>query len=483
VVRVQDQEIQDGLITIEEVVSLGPGWLAIYTQEGGVLGRLIGYEAVRHGSNKNLKVEVDAGDATEVLYATLHIDAGMIGLFEFPGPDRPAVVGGTAVAPTFNRIASASELTQSEAVEATQAAAGGEPIAVTGVNPPSSQPSELSIQDQELVEGTLKAELVVSAVPGWLVIYNQDGSEPGEMIGYTAVQQGENRDVVVTVDTSKATGTLFAVLHVDAGEAGKPEFSDLDKPVIDGTRIVLAAFRTQAFEAAGAGEPRPTPSGNPPAIVLEDQAIRGGTVKAATVNSSEQGFLTIRNQTPDGTIGPIIGWTAVSTGENQDVIVNIGVISATETLYGILHVDEDPKGLLEFPGPDQPLMVDDQMFTQPFTVTGGLQGEHVTIEMTDGDSPHLIDGQGMSLYIFSEDTRGVSNCTGDCQKDWLPVLAMGRLIPGEGVMPSKLGILEHPNGNRQVTYGGLPLYYFVGDKQPGSTLGLGVDGRWSLATP
>jgi hypothetical protein len=331
-IRVQDQEIQDGSVKIEEVVSLGPGWLAIYTQEGGVLGRLIGYESVRHGSNKNLEVEVNASDATDVLYATLHIDAGMIGLFEFPGPDRPAVVGGTAVAPTFNRIVSASESAQAEATEDVQTAGEGQPLPNTGVTPSAvSQALELTIQDQELVQGTVKADLVVSAGPGWLVIYNQSGREPGEIIGFTSVQQGENRDDIVEVDASKATETLFAVLHADAGEAGKPEFADLDKPVTDGTRIILATFMMKAVDVVDSGEPLPTPVSSSPSIAIEDQEIRGGTLKAVSVNSPVQGFFTIHNQTPDGTIGPVIGWTGVEIGENKDIIMNIDVIDATET--------------------------------------------------------------------------------------------------------------------------------------------------------
>jgi predicted lipoprotein with Yx(FWY)xxD motif len=483
-VRVEDQEIQAGSVTIEEVVSLGPGWLAIYTQEGGRLGRLIGYEQVKHGANKNLQVEVNAGDATEVLYAMLHVDAGMIGIFEFPGPDRPALVGAAALAPTFETIAGASELAQAGGAGDVQTGTAGQTIPNTGGTPASdSQTQVLTIQDQELIEGTVKAELVVSAEPGWLVLYNQSGRESGEIIGFAAVEQGENRDILVRVDVSKVTDTLFAVLHVDAGEAGKPEFAYPDKPATDGERIILATFMTKTVDTAGAGEPVPAPASISPSIVIEEQAIRGGTVKAVSVSSPVPGFFAIHNETPDGLIGPIIGWTGVGTGENKDVLVHIDVIDATETLYGIVHVDEDTEGLLEFPGPDLPLMVDDQMLVQPFQVTGGLQGAYLTIKSTGGDAPHLVDGKWMSLYTFSEDTRGASSCTGECQKSWLPVLAMGRLIPGEGIATGRLGILEHPNGNRQVTYSGLPLYYFIGDEKPGDTLGQGLEGQWSLATP
>jgi predicted lipoprotein with Yx(FWY)xxD motif len=67
--------------------------------------------------------------------------------------------------------------------------------------------------------------------------------------------------------------------------------------------------------------------------------------------------------------------------------------------------------------------------------------------------------------------------------NWLPVLAMGRLLPGEGVTPKKFAIIVYKNENRQVTYGDMPLYYYVGDQKPGDTLGEGVDEQWHLARP
>jgi predicted lipoprotein with Yx(FWY)xxD motif len=37
---------------------------------------------------------------------------------------------------------------------------------------------------------------------------------------------------------------------------------------------------------------------------------------------------------------------------------------------------------------------------------------------------------------------------------------------GAGVKASLLGTIRRSNGSRQVTYGGRPLYYYVGDKKP-----------------
>jgi predicted lipoprotein with Yx(FWY)xxD motif len=230
-------------------------------------------------------------------------------------------------------------------------------------------------------------------------------------------------------------------------------------------------------------ESTPEPDATDPTLVVHDQAIRGGTVRIDSTNSPSWGFMTIHNQNAAGAFGPIIGWTPVKRGENRDILVKIDVKKATETLYAMLHVDEIPVGVLEFPGPDKPVMVMDQMLAQPFKATGGLWGTEVQISATSGESPHLVDGEGKSLYTSLNDSSGVSNCTGDCLKIWLPVQVTGRIIPGDGVNASKLGVLVLTNENRHVTYASLPLYYYIEDMEAGDTLGHGIDGLWFLATP
>jgi hypothetical protein len=58
---------------------------------------------VADGENDNVLVEIDASGATATLYAMLHIDAGEIGTWEFPGgPDTPAMAGDQIVTPAFS---------------------------------------------------------------------------------------------------------------------------------------------------------------------------------------------------------------------------------------------------------------------------------------------------------------------------------------------------------------------------------------------
>jgi heme/copper-type cytochrome/quinol oxidase subunit 2 len=96
-VTVNDQAVQDARVTIAEVVSEGPGWLVIHLNAGGKPGAVIGYAAVKDGENPNVVVAVDPKRATGGLFAMLHTDAGVVGTYEFPGPDVPVMAAGGMV--------------------------------------------------------------------------------------------------------------------------------------------------------------------------------------------------------------------------------------------------------------------------------------------------------------------------------------------------------------------------------------------------
>ena len=87
----------------------------------------------------------------------------------------------------------------------------------------------------------------------------------------------------------------------------------------------------------------------------------------------------------------------------------------------------------------------------------------------------LVDGKGMTLYLFEKDKGGKSACDGACASAWPPVLTSGKAMPGQGVKASLLGTTMRPDGTTQVTYNHWPLYYYVADKAPGDTTGQDID--------
>ncbi len=89
-VTVSDQDASAGTVTIEKVVADQPGWIVIHAdQDGGPGPVIIGFAPVGVGNNSNVTVEIDLDQATETLYAMLHLDLGAAGEYEFPGEDAP----------------------------------------------------------------------------------------------------------------------------------------------------------------------------------------------------------------------------------------------------------------------------------------------------------------------------------------------------------------------------------------------------------
>ena len=98
----------------------------------------------------------------------------------------------------------------------------------------------------------------------------------------------------------------------------------------------------------------------------------------------------------------------------------------------------------------------------------------------------LVDGKGRTLYLFRKDTTDKSRCSGDCAADWPPLLTTGRPKVSGLVRKSLLGTTKRGDGKTQVTYGGHPLYLYVGDLKAGDMNGQGVSAfgaRWYAVTP
>jgi predicted lipoprotein with Yx(FWY)xxD motif len=96
----------------------------------------------------------------------------------------------------------------------------------------------------------------------------------------------------------------------------------------------------------------------------------------------------------------------------------------------------------------------------------------------------VVDAKGISVYFFTKDAKdsGTSACTGACLTSWPPLTTTSATPTAEGVS-GKVGTITTPDGAKQVTLNGLPLYYFAQDKNPGDILGQGVNSVWYLASP
>jgi hypothetical protein len=100
-IGVHDQEIQNGAVVVNAVENPGGGWLVIYADDNGSLGPIIGFAPIL-GSALDVRVDINVAQATDTLHAVLHEDRGMIGEFEYPGPDIPVQRNGEFVIGSFN---------------------------------------------------------------------------------------------------------------------------------------------------------------------------------------------------------------------------------------------------------------------------------------------------------------------------------------------------------------------------------------------
>jgi predicted lipoprotein with Yx(FWY)xxD motif len=117
-----------------------------------------------------------------------------------------------------------------------------------------------------------------------------------------------------------------------------------------------------------------------------------------------------------------------------------------------------------------------------------------TYEVTTGEvsglGTVLVDGKGLTLYLFLPDKHSShSRCSDICAVAWPPLLLpQGRTAPlaGRGVKSSLLGTTIRSDGGRQVTYNGWPLYRWSNDASPGQATGQGLNnlgGLWYVVSP
>src|SRR5579859_7208585 len=93
--------------------------------------------------------------------------------------------------------------------------------------------------------------------------------------------------------------------------------------------------------------------------------------------------------------------------------------------------------------------------------------------------PALTDPGGMTLYAYSRDMAGYSNCNDACSEAWPPFLA-GADAKGAGDWT----LVHRDDGKLQWAYKGAALYHFGKDAKPGDATGDGAAaGKWHVAKP
>ncbi len=246
---VEDQAIANGTVVVPQAVIQQRGWMVIHnsTATGGV-GPDIGHAPLLPGVNTNVVVSIDLAQVTPQLWAMLHVDEGLIGVYEFPGADVPVVFNGQVVQEPFMVT-----------VPATPTATMTPPITVT--------PS-ISVTDQMVMNDMVVVAQAVIEQQGWMVIHNSTATGGvGPDIGHAPLMAGVNTNVMVPIDVSQVTPQLWTMLHVDAGQLGVYEFPGADVPVVFDGQVVQEPFMVTLPTT-----PTVTPVPAGPLIALEEVA-------------------------------------------------------------------------------------------------------------------------------------------------------------------------------------------------------------------
>ena len=96
----------------------------------------------------------------------------------------------------------------------------------------------------------------------------------------------------------------------------------------------------------------------------------------------------------------------------------------------------------------------------------------------------VMTSGGFTLYRNTKDKAEppTSSCLGTCTSTWSPI--GGAAQPTlDGVDATLIGTLVRPDGSKQLTVDGWPVYRYIKDMLPGTVNGQGVDGVWQAVGP
>jgi predicted lipoprotein with Yx(FWY)xxD motif len=97
----------------------------------------------------------------------------------------------------------------------------------------------------------------------------------------------------------------------------------------------------------------------------------------------------------------------------------------------------------------------------------------------------IVSDAGISLYLYEPDgSNQTSQVPAGIRSNWPAVVAADPAhVTLAGFDPSKLGVAQQPDGNKQLMYNGHLLYTFSGDASPGDANGQRLGGIWFTLSP
>ena len=320
-IEIDDQEIaMDGLLKVNHVFALEPGWLVIHNLTDDHIGEVVGQIPVNGGENEDLAVAIRQQNASEKLMAILHEDKEIPGGFD-PDMDLPVLADGIPVIDEFE----------------------------------IKLPPDIWAYDQPIIDGKIIIERAVSSGPGWVTVYLDDDGQQGLIIGFAALEDGLNEQVELDLVETAATPRLFLNLHEDSGIIGEFEFPTADPPIIySGELLPPYVVHTNPGNYLATMDQR---------LDLENKVI------VPLVVADLATWLVIYSTDEDNNPAEILGQTWLPAGINRDIVVPIESALETEHLLAILHQDGGTLEQFDFPnGVDIPMFRNLLILQSPITI-------------------------------------------------------------------------------------------------------------------
>jgi len=121
------------------------------------------------------------------------------------------------------------------------------------VEEPSSEPS-ITVDEQAVSNDGITVDRLFLDNPGYVVVHKVVDSKPGTVIGNSALLDGENINVKVTISDYESETELIAMLHYDDGD-GSYEFPGDDAPTTVEGKVILQKFSLLAEGATVEAKP------------------------------------------------------------------------------------------------------------------------------------------------------------------------------------------------------------------------------------
>jgi hypothetical protein len=246
----EDQRIEGASVLIESLTLPAEGFIALYTDEAGARGELLGFgDLVSAGVIANVPVPFFVPIEEDTLvHAVLHIDMDRDGVLTFEPPDA--------------------------FIDVIASSASGEPVdatAMIGLLPPVS-PAALAFEEQRTLGGSVTVESVTLPAEGFVAVRADEGGVPGEILGLSEpAAEGTTTDLEIFFDQpASESGFFWVTAYIDRDGDGVLDVAG------DGG-IDAAALGADGVEAAAGADVVVVPR-SPARISAEDQEGDGLTV-------------------------------------------------------------------------------------------------------------------------------------------------------------------------------------------------------------